>query len=124
MTGLRHHMRSLYYSGWVALFALVIVVCMSSIGSAAAEDITIAAASDLNFAFKELVTEYERTTGNHVKLTLGLLGQFLRANSKWRAVRSVFFRRHRLSQEIGRSRSRGAGIALSLCRWADCLVGR
>ena len=52
MTGLRHHMRSLHCSGWVALFALVIVVCMSSIGSAAAEDITIAAASDLNFASK------------------------------------------------------------------------
>jgi molybdate transport system substrate-binding protein len=74
MTGLKHHMRLLYFSGLVALFALVVVVCMSSIGSAA--DITIAAASDLNFAFKELVTEYEKTTGNHVKLTLGSSGNF------------------------------------------------
>jgi len=76
MTGLRHHIRLLYYSGWVALFALVVVVCMSSIGSAAAEDITIAAASDLNFAFKELVAEYEKMTGNQVKLTLGSSGNF------------------------------------------------
>jgi molybdate transport system substrate-binding protein len=41
-----------------------------------AEDITIAAASDLNFAFKELVAEYEKTTGNHVKLSLGSSGNF------------------------------------------------
>ncbi len=61
MTGLKHHMRSLYYSGWVALLALVFVVFMFPTGSAAAEDITIAAASDLNFAFKELVPEYEKT---------------------------------------------------------------
>lgn len=76
MTGLRHHMWSLYYSGWIALFALIGVGLMSPTGSAAAEDITIAAASDLNFAFKEIVTEYEKTTGNHVKLTLGSSGNF------------------------------------------------
>jgi molybdate transport system substrate-binding protein len=43
---------------------------------ARAAEITIAAASDLSFAFKELVTEYEKTTGNHVKLTLGSSGNF------------------------------------------------
>lgn len=76
MTGLRLHIRSLLYSGWVALFALVVVVLMSPTGSAAAEDITIAAASDLNYAFKEIVTEYEKSTGHHVKLTLGSSGNF------------------------------------------------
>ncbi|MDE3043031.1 MAG: molybdate ABC transporter substrate-binding protein, partial [Nitrospirota bacterium] len=69
-------MRSFYYSGWLALFALVVVVLMSPTGSAAADAITIAAASDLNFAFKELVAEYEKTTGHHVKLTLGSSGNF------------------------------------------------
>ncbi|MBI3808623.1 MAG: molybdate ABC transporter substrate-binding protein [Nitrospirae bacterium] len=69
-------MRSLYYSGWVALLVFLVVVFMPPTGSAAAEDITIAAASDLNFAFKELVPEYEKTTGNHVKLTLGSSGNF------------------------------------------------
>lgn len=43
---------------------------------AIAEELTIAAASDLNFVFREIVTEYERTTGNHVKLTLGSSGNF------------------------------------------------
>jgi molybdate transport system substrate-binding protein len=76
MKGLTYHMRLLSYSGWVALLALVIVMFMSPIDSAAGEDITIAAASDLNFAFKELVPEYEKTTGNHVRLTLGSSGNF------------------------------------------------
>jgi molybdate transport system substrate-binding protein len=40
------------------------------------EDVTIAAASDLNFAFKELGAEYEKQTGNHVKLSLGSSGNF------------------------------------------------
>ena len=39
-------------------------------------DLTIAAASDLNFAFKELVAEFEKRTGNHVKLSLGSSGNF------------------------------------------------
>lgn len=76
MTGLKHYMRLLYGSGWCALLALVVVVFVFSTGSAEAEDITIAAASDLNFAFKEIVTEYEKSTGNHVKLTLGSSGNF------------------------------------------------
>jgi len=40
------------------------------------EDLTIAAASDLNFAFKDLVAEYEKKTGIHVKLSLGSSGNF------------------------------------------------
>ena len=43
---------------------------------AAAEELTIAAASDLNFVFKELVATYEKSTGDHVKLTLGSSGNF------------------------------------------------
>ena len=53
---------------------LLLVPCGVSL--ATAEEITVAAASDLNFAFKELVTEYEKTTGHHVKLTLGSSGNF------------------------------------------------
>lgn len=40
------------------------------------EEVRIAAASDLNFAFKEIVAEFEKTTGSHVKLTLGSSGNF------------------------------------------------
>ncbi|HSC56541.1 MAG TPA: molybdate ABC transporter substrate-binding protein [Nitrospira sp.] len=41
-----------------------------------AEELAVAAASDLNFAIKDLISEYEKTTGNHVKLSLGSSGNF------------------------------------------------
>ncbi|HEX6950678.1 MAG TPA: molybdate ABC transporter substrate-binding protein [Nitrospira sp.] len=44
--------------------------------NAFAEEIAIAAASDLNFAIKDLIAEYEKATGNHVKLSLGSSGNF------------------------------------------------
>lgn len=55
---------------------IVIFLVLCGVSQASAEEITIAAASDLNFAFKELVAEYEKTTGNHVKLSLGSSGNF------------------------------------------------
>lgn len=76
MRGLKQYMRSLYPTGWVPLFALVFVLFLSQDGSGAAAEIMIAAASDLNFAMKDLVTEYEKTSGNHVKLSLGSSGNF------------------------------------------------
>jgi molybdate transport system substrate-binding protein len=76
MRKLKHHMRSFYYTRWVALLAFVWAVLMSPVGSAAAEELTIAAASDLNFAIKELVAEFEKLTGHHVKLSLGSSGNF------------------------------------------------
>ncbi|MGH9846605.1 MAG: molybdate ABC transporter substrate-binding protein [Blastocatellia bacterium] len=44
--------------------------------TASSRELTIAAASDLNFAFKELVVEFEKTTGIHAKLSLGSSGNF------------------------------------------------
>jgi molybdate transport system substrate-binding protein len=41
---------------------------------ACATDLRLAAASDLNFAIKEIITQYEKDTGNHVQLTLGSSG--------------------------------------------------
>ena len=56
----------------IALCLFVVV----GVNVAAAEELMIAAASDLNFAFREIVAEYENTTGNHVRLTLGSSGNF------------------------------------------------
>ena len=61
------------------MIRVILVLCMFIItgaNPAVAEEITIAAASDLNFAFKEIVAEYEKATGNRVKLTLGSSGNF------------------------------------------------
>jgi molybdate transport system substrate-binding protein len=44
--------------------------------SAFAADLRLAAASDLNFAIKEIISKYEKDTGNHVQLTLGSSGTF------------------------------------------------
>ena len=41
-----------------------------------AGEISIAAASDLNFAFKEIVGDFEKKTGHTVKLSLGSSGNF------------------------------------------------
>ena len=38
--------------------------------------VTIAAASDLNFAIKEVIEEYEKQSGHKVKLSLGSSGNF------------------------------------------------
>lgn len=56
---------------------ITLVVFMPANGlTATSQELTIAAASDLNFAFKELVGEYEKQTENHVKLSLGSSGNF------------------------------------------------
>ncbi|HSE59977.1 MAG TPA: molybdate ABC transporter substrate-binding protein [Nitrospiraceae bacterium] len=54
----------------------MVLVALWTPWTAWAGDLTIAAASDLNFAFKELVGEYEKKTGERVKLTLGSSGNF------------------------------------------------
>ena len=41
-----------------------------------AEDITVAAASDLNFAIKEVIQQFERESGHKVRLSLGSSGNF------------------------------------------------
>jgi molybdate transport system substrate-binding protein len=41
-----------------------------------AEQINVAAASDLNFAIKEIIQQFERETGHQVRLTLGSSGNF------------------------------------------------
>ena len=61
------------------MIRILIVLCVliiTGVNVALAEEITIAAASDLNFAFREIATEYENTTGNYVRLTLGSSGNF------------------------------------------------
>ena len=61
------------------MIRLIIALCLfviTGLNVAVAEEITIAAAADLNFAFREIVAEYEKNTGNQVRLTLGSSGNF------------------------------------------------
>jgi molybdate transport system substrate-binding protein len=61
------------------MIRVILALCMFlmiGVNVAVAEEITIAAASDLNFAFREVAAEYENTTGDHVRLSLGSSGNF------------------------------------------------
>ena len=75
MNGLKSYIRQLFFAVSVTL-----ITCVGGhfafYQEALAEEITIAAASDLNFAIKDLIAEYEKATGNHVKLSLGSSGNF------------------------------------------------
>jgi len=52
------------------------LLCLLVAIPACAEDINVAAASDLNFAVKEIIQQFEHETGNKVRLTLGSSGNF------------------------------------------------
>ena len=75
MNKLNPYIRNLCVAGWAAL-----IICVGAQlalrQDAVAEEIAIAAASDLNFAIKDVIAEYEKTTGNHVRLSLGSSGNF------------------------------------------------
>jgi molybdate transport system substrate-binding protein len=61
------------------MIRVVTVLCMlfiTGVNLAMAEDLTIAAASDLNVVFRELVAEYEQSTGDRVRLSFGSSGNF------------------------------------------------
>jgi molybdate transport system substrate-binding protein len=61
------------------MIQIIIALCIlviTGVNVAVAEVITIGAASDLNFAFREIATEYEKVSGNQVRLTLGSSGNF------------------------------------------------
>lgn len=63
--------------GWMlGAGALLCLLGGAAAESVLAEEITIAAASDLSFAFKELAAAFEQQTGAHVKLSLGSSGNF------------------------------------------------
>lgn len=55
---------------------LLSVLCLLGAIPLHAEDINVAAASDLQFAIKEIIQQFERGTGHRVRLTLGSSGNF------------------------------------------------
>jgi molybdate transport system substrate-binding protein len=75
MIGLKSYIPRLLLAGCVAVVTCL-GVHLALPQASFAEEIAIAAASDLNFAIKEVIAEYEKTTGNHVKLSLGSSGNF------------------------------------------------
>src|ERR1043166_4683088 len=59
------------------LYCFFVAACIfAASGSRPAEEVRVAAASDLNFAIGEIIQQFERNTGNKVRLTLGSSGNF------------------------------------------------
>ena len=57
----------------LTLTLLLLAFCLPTLS---AEEITVAAAADLQFALKDIATRYEKQSGNTVKLTFGSSGNF------------------------------------------------
>src|SRR5215813_14168240 len=55
---------------------VVALLVLASAGHALAGEVLVAAASDLSFPIKEIISQFEKQTGNTVKLTLGSSGNF------------------------------------------------
>ena len=55
---------------------LIALVLTLSCGASLAQDITVAAAADLQYAFQDVATRFEKTDGHHVKLIFGSSGNF------------------------------------------------
>lgn len=53
---------------------MLLTVAVLAAGSAMAEELTVAAAADLNYALKELAQRFEATTGNKVTISFGASG--------------------------------------------------
>jgi len=101
----------------------VLIIGVAALGSvwpsvALSEELTIAAASDLNFAFKDLVAEYEKKTGVHVKLSLGSSGNFFSQISNGAPFDLYFSADIRYPQKLGEA---GHALPGSLYKYA---VGR
>jgi molybdate transport system substrate-binding protein len=70
----RKWLQRVTYTSVIAFVAVFVSQLVAA--HAFGEEIAVAAASDLNFAIKDLIAEYEKATGNHVKLSLGSSGNF------------------------------------------------
>src|SRR6202795_4904176 len=57
-------------------FLLLLIMAGLPAGAARAGEITVAAASDLTFALRELAAGFQKDTGNSVRLTFGSSGNF------------------------------------------------
>src|SRR5438105_4783272 len=68
--------RSICYSPMNMRLSAALIAALLVTTSLRASDVTVAAASDLNFAIKEIIGQFEKATANHVKLSLGSSGNF------------------------------------------------
>jgi molybdate transport system substrate-binding protein len=77
MSDCRQFRKSTNISTWSRLIAVLLaLLVLGSAGRVAAEEITVAAAADLTFAFQDVAAKYQKDTGNSVKFSYGSSGNF------------------------------------------------
>ncbi|HEX9742755.1 MAG TPA: molybdate ABC transporter substrate-binding protein [Nitrospiraceae bacterium] len=104
--------------GIPAVSALAACVLWLAAAQASAAEVVVAAASDLNFAFKEVITQFERQTGTEVRLTLGSSGNLFSQIQNGAPFDLYFSADIRYPQKLEQS---GHGVPASLYQYA---VGR
>ena len=57
-------------------FVAALLLILAAIPALAQQEIAVAAAADLQFVMPEIVTRFEKQTGNHVKVSFGSSGNF------------------------------------------------
>src|SRR5688500_14736906 len=98
------------------IFAVMTLSGVVQSHAASSVELKIAAASDLNFAFKDLVAEFEKKTADRVKLTLGSSGNFYSQIENGAPFDLYFSADIRYPQKLIEG---GHGIADSLYKYAD-----
>ncbi|MCX5728412.1 MAG: molybdate ABC transporter substrate-binding protein [Nitrospirae bacterium] len=104
--------------GFFLIFFFSPLASRFTLHAQAAEPLVIAAASDLNFAFKEIIVEFEKTSGDKVKLSLGSSGNFFAQIQNGAPFDLYFSADIRYPQKLVES---GHAVADSLYRYA---IGR
>jgi molybdate transport system substrate-binding protein len=70
---IRQHTKSKW---WLAIMMLALAIAAGFVREAGADEITVAAAADLTFAFKDVAAKFQEQSGTQVKLSLGSSGNF------------------------------------------------
>jgi molybdate transport system substrate-binding protein len=61
---------------WLVIAMVAIGIAAGLVRQADADEITVAAAADLTFAFRDVAVKFQQQTGNQVKLSFGSSGNF------------------------------------------------
>jgi molybdate transport system substrate-binding protein len=112
------HRRARIRTWFVIILSAIVFSGVCPLPAVSAAELKIAAASDLNFAFKDLVALYEKKTGEHVKLSLGSSGNFYSQIENGAPFDLYFSADIRYPQKLIEG---GHGLAESLYKYA---VGR
>ena len=102
---------------WLLLLVVLVVTCVT------AEEITVAAAADLNYALNDLAHRFETTTGNKVKLSFGASGNLYSQIQSGAPFDLFFSADEDYPKKLANAGTADALVAANLCCRSPCAVG-